>query len=75
MEGNPWERKVEKMSYGPRTIGQILTNLLFPMLKSDKGHAFGNGCSHSRTRTAAQCAGTSTTINLCDCLPGVTFPV
>lgn len=66
-----------KMSHCPRTIGQILTHLLFPMLKSGKSSALGDGWSHSRTRTAARCAcaGTSTAIHLCDCLPGVTFPV
>ena len=57
--------------------GQILTHLLFPRGKIGESHAFGDGWSHSRTRTAARCAHACkyTTIHLCDGLPGDTFPV
>lgn len=53
MEVNAWEGKEEKKSCSPRTIGQLLTHLLFPRGKIDKSHHFGGRWSHSRTRTAA----------------------
>lgn len=76
VEVNTWEGKEEKRSHCPGTTEQVLTHLLFPRGKIDKSHTFGDGWSHSRTRTAALCARAckSTMMHLCDGLPGDTFP-